>query len=113
MSYNERLADRVRELLEDRDDVTEKAMFSGICFMVDEKMCICVTSSGLLCRIGASKAEEKLEDSNCRQMINNGRTMKDFVYVDDTDVEKQQQLRHWLSLCLEFNPLAKSSKKKK
>mgnify|MGYP003577817033 CR=1 FL=1 len=113
MGYNERLADRVRELLVDRYDVTEKAMFSGICFMVDEKMCICVTSTGLLCRIGESKAGEKLEDSNCRQMVNNGRTMKDFVYVDDTDVEKQQELRYWLDLCLEFNPLAKSSKKKK
>ncbi|ATP57379.1 hypothetical protein CPT03_13315 [Pedobacter ginsengisoli] len=113
MGYNERLANRVRELLEDREDVTEKAMFSGICFMVDEKMCICVTSTGLLCRIGRSKADEKLEESNCRQMVNNGRTMKDFVYVDDTDVEKNQELKYWLNLCLEFNPSAKSSKKKK
>ena len=39
--------------------------------------------------------------------------MKDFVYVDDTDLDKQQELRYWLSLCLEFNPLAKSAKKKK
>nr|WP_068890028.1 TfoX/Sxy family protein [Pedobacter panaciterrae] len=113
MGYNERLADRVRELLEDRDDVTEKAMFSGVCFMVDDKMCICVTSTGLLCRIGESKATEKLEESNCRQMINNGRTMKDYVYVDDTDVEKQLELKSWLNLCLLFNPHAKSSKRKK
>lgn len=112
MAYNERLADRVRELLEDRDDVTEKAMFSGICFMVDDKMCICVTSTGLLCRIGETLANEKLEEGNCTQMINNGRAMKDFVYVDDVEVETAESLNYWVAHCLEFNPLAKSSRKK-
>nr|WP_255543156.1 hypothetical protein [Pedobacter sp. ASV19] len=35
MAYNQQLANRVRELLIDRDDVTEKEMFSGVCFMVE------------------------------------------------------------------------------
>lgn len=52
MAYNEELAERIRALLAERDDVTEKEMFSGICFMVEEKMCICFSGDELLCRIG-------------------------------------------------------------
>lgn len=34
MSYDEDLADRVREVLATRTDVVEKKMFGGLCFMV-------------------------------------------------------------------------------
>ncbi|TCC96894.1 TfoX/Sxy family protein [Pedobacter hiemivivus] len=112
MAYNEQLADRVRELLFDREDVTEKEMFSGICFMVDDKMCICVSGTELLCRIGAEKVDIELEKGSCRNMMNNGRLMKDYVYVEDTAFDNQKKLKYWVELCLEFNPMAKSSKKK-
>ena len=36
MAYDEQLANQIRESLSDREDVTEKEMFSGICFMVDQ-----------------------------------------------------------------------------
>lgn len=112
MAYDQQLADRVRELLSVREDVTEKEMFSGICFMVDDKMCICVSGTELLCRIGAEKVETALEKGNCRNMMNNGRLMKDYVYVEDVAFDYQNKLKHWVDLCLEFNPKAKSSKKK-
>ncbi|TKC57679.1 TfoX/Sxy family protein [Pedobacter hiemivivus] len=112
MAYDEHLADRVRELLFDREDVTEKEMFSGICFMVNDKMCICVSGTELLCRIGVEKVETELEKGNCRNMMNNGRIMKDYVYVEDTAFDNQKKLKYWVELCLEFNPMAKSSKKK-
>jgi TfoX/Sxy family transcriptional regulator of competence genes len=112
MAYDQQLADRVRELLSVREDVSEKEMFSGICFMVDDKMCICVSGTELLCRIGAEKVETALEKGNCRNMMNNGRVMKDYVYVEDIAFDNQNKLKHWVGLCLEFNPKAKSSKKK-
>lgn len=112
MAYNEQLADRIRILLSDREDVTEKEMFSGICFMVDDKMCICVSGMELLCRIGAEKVASVLERGNSRNMMSNGRVMKDYVYVEDTAFDNQNKLKYWVELCLEFNPKARSSKKK-
>lgn len=112
MAYNEQLADRIRILLSDREDVTEKEMFSGICFMVDDKMCICVSGMELLCRIGAEKVAPVLERGNSRNMMSNGRVMKDYVYVEDTAFDNQNKLKYWVELCLEFNPKARSSKKK-
>lgn len=39
MAYNEETADRIRAILSDlTNQVTEKKMFSGICFMVDENV---------------------------------------------------------------------------
>ncbi|WP_152969677.1 TfoX/Sxy family protein [Pedobacter sp. Hv1] len=112
MAYNNQLADRVRELLVDEEEVTEKEMFSGVCFMVDQKMCICVSGDELLCRIGTEKVQLELENGNCRNMMNNGRLMKDYVYVEEAGFDQPKKLFYWVKLCLAFNPYAKASKKK-
>ncbi|WP_052496175.1 TfoX/Sxy family protein [Pedobacter lusitanus] len=88
-------------------------MFQGVCFMVDEKMCICIGKQDLLCRIGAQQAELELEKDNCRQMINHGRVMKDFVYIEEEKVNTPKALEYWIGLSLQYNKEAKSSKKKK
>ena len=41
MAYNEQLADRVREIISRTPAETEeKKMFGGLCFMVNDKMCV-------------------------------------------------------------------------
>lgn len=111
MAYNESLLDRVRESMAELPDVEEKKMFQGICFLVDQKMCVCIRNDELLCRIGEQQAEKELEQDNCRQMINNGRVMKDFVYVEG--VNTKQGLDYWIDLSLQFNKEAKPAKKRK
>jgi len=111
MAYNESLVDRVRESLAELQDVEEKKMFQGICFMVDQKMCVCIRNDELLCRIGEQQAEKELAQDHCRQMINNGRVMKDFVYVEE--INTRQTLNYWIDLSLQFNKEAKPAKKKK
>lgn len=87
-------------------------MFQGVCFLVDDKMCVCVSEHSLLCRIGQKQANLELEKGNCTQMMNNGRVMKDSVYVDEMEVATSEELKYWIALCIAFNTLAKSSKKK-
>ncbi len=113
MNYNKELSNRLREALAHLPDVVEKEMFSGVCFMVDGKMCICVSDDNLLCRIGADAIETAVEGHGCSQMIMNGRPMKDYVYVSPEAFTNQKDFDHWVTLCLEFNPKAKASKKKR
>ena len=41
MAYNEKIADSTREIIaETNKHVEEKAMFGGLCFMVNDKMCV-------------------------------------------------------------------------
>jgi len=112
MAYNETLANRVREALADLPDVVEKTMFSGVCFMVDDKMCICVSHDELLCRVGQITAEEALEKNGTRVMVNNGRTMKDYVYVSGDLLKSKSEFDYWVNQCLAFNKFAKASKPK-
>jgi len=113
MSYNTKLVDRIREALVDLPVVEEKEMFRGICFMVDGKMCVCVSGDEMLCRIGAEQLETALENNYVRQMVNNGRPMKDYIYVSEEGFHNQKDFDHWIKLALDFNPKAKASKKKK
>jgi TfoX/Sxy family transcriptional regulator of competence genes len=113
MAYNEKMADRIREALMDLPVVEEKKMFQGVCFMVDDKLCICVRNKDILCRIGEQQAQLELEKGNCNQMLSGDRVMKGYVYVEDFNLQTSKDLNYWIKLCLEFNPLAEASKKKK
>lgn len=94
-------------------DVEEKEMFRGVCFMVNGKMCVCVSGNELLCRIGAEQMEKSLENGNVRQMIMaRNRPSKDFVYVSEEGFRHQKDFDHWIKLALDFNPKAKASKKR-
>jgi TfoX/Sxy family transcriptional regulator of competence genes len=113
MSYNTKLADRVREALAHLPDVEEKEMFRGVCFMVDGKMCVCVSGEELLCRIGAEAMEAALDENGVRQMVMaRDRPSKDFVYVSPEAFQRQADFDKWIMLALAFNPKAKASKKR-
>jgi TfoX/Sxy family transcriptional regulator of competence genes len=114
MAYDELLTNRVREALSELPlTVDEVKMFQGLCFMVDDKMCICIRDQDLLCRIGNEQAAIELEKDNCRPMIHGDRIMKDYVFVDMEDMRTSRDFDHWISLSLQFNKTAKASKKKK
>src|SRR5882757_5640652 len=81
MAYDEKLAQRIREALEDISNVEEKKMFRGITFMVNDKMCISVSADRLMCRIGAEKQQQVVEKPGYSEVIMRGNVMKDFVYV--------------------------------
>lgn len=118
MPYNENLLNRIREILVNKQvDFSEKKMFSGVCIMVDDKMC-CGThidkkSGGdvLLCRLSEQDCETALEEENCIPMEFTGKAMKGYIYVTGNGLRTNKDLAHWIQLCLDFNPLAKKSKK--
>jgi len=114
MAYNVKLADRTRELIAITDKKTEeKAMFGGLCFMVDDKMCIGVEKDRLMVRLDPSKYEEVIQKPGCQPMNFTGKIMKGFVFVDQDAVNTKKQLEYWVRLALEYNQIAKASKKKK
>ncbi|MDP9048267.1 MAG: TfoX/Sxy family protein [Bacteroidota bacterium] len=114
MAYNTKLADKIREALMHLPDVEEKEMFRGVCFMVNGKMCVCVSGDEMLCRIGASQMEAALEENGARQMVMaRNRPSKDFVFVSEEAFRSQRDFDRWINLALDFNPVAKSSKKAK
>lgn len=114
MAYNEFLADRIRGSLSNKKTpFEEKKMFGGICFLVDEKMCMGIIKDDLMVRIDPQHQEDYLTEKGCRIMDFTKRPMKGYLYVSPEGVDMDDDLEKWVDRCLEFNPRAKSSKKKK
>ena len=113
MAYNEKLADLARELIaETQTNVEEKAMFGGLCFMVNDKMCLGVEKDRLMVRLDPAVYDEVMEKEGCKPMDFSGKPMKGFVFVDADAVNTKKRLVYWVKLALEYNKIAKASKKK-
>jgi len=112
MAYDEFLSDRIRDAFISRKIFfKERKMMGGLCYMVDDKMCIGVVKNNLMARIDPDIYEEALTKTGCNEMDFTGRPMKGFVFVEPKGTDLDEDLDYWIELCLDFNPLAKSSKK--
>jgi len=114
MAYNEKLAHHVRELIcMTHKNVEEKAMFGGLCFMVNGKMCVGVEQERLMVRFDPARHDEIMERDDSRPMDFTGRVMKGYVFVDAGVLSTKKKLEYWIGLALEYNKMAKASKKKR
>ena len=93
-------------------NVTEKAMFGGLCFMVNDKMALGVEKERLMVRLDPVIYETVMEKEGCRPMDFTGKVMKGYVFVDIDVLQTKKQLSYWVNLALDFNKIAKASKKK-
>lgn len=113
MAYNEKLADRVREIISVTHKITEeKKMFGGLCFMVNNKMCVGVEKERLMVRLDPERYDEVMEKEGCKPMDFTGKVMKGYVFVDIEALNTKKKLEYWMKLALEYNKTAKPSKKK-
>jgi TfoX/Sxy family transcriptional regulator of competence genes len=108
------LADRIRTILGSKTDFEEKKMFGGLCYMVQDKMCVGITNKGeFMARIDPARESEAIEKLGCREMDFTGRKMKGFILVDASGTETKSQLSYYIDLAMEYNRIAKKSKPKK
>ncbi len=113
MAYNEKLAAMTRELLSVTEkNIEEKAMFGGLCFIVNGKMCVGVEKERMMVRLDPAVYEEVMEKEGCRPMDFTGKVMRGYVFVDAAALATKKRLEYWVKLALEYNKIAKASKKK-
>lgn len=103
----------LREALAEIPNVTEKTMFRGITFMVDDKMCISVADHEIMCRIDPILHEKLIAQEGCRAMKMKGREYKGYVFVKEEVIQTMADLDYWVQLSLDFNKRAKAAKKRK
>jgi TfoX/Sxy family transcriptional regulator of competence genes len=113
MVYSNSLLLRLTHSLEsNRIEFQTKKMFGGICIMVDGKMCLGINGNDLMVRLDPAIYEDTLKRPGCRKMDFTGRPLKGYVFVEEPVLESTTDLDYWINLALEFNPRARSSKKK-
>lgn len=102
MPYNQELAPRVREILEEHGDVDERKMFGGIAFMVKGYMCCGVLNDDLVLRLGPDRAEAALKEAHVRPMDFTGRPMKGYVFVAPAGFDTESVLRRRIQSAIDF-----------
>lgn len=91
----------MRHALARRRGVSEKRMFGGVCFLLDENM-LCVSGPrGFIFRVGPEREREALERRGARPMVLGSRRMRGFVRVDPRSCDARA-LRAWLDLAKRY-----------
>lgn len=101
MSYDEKLAQRVRALVHPRRKITEKKMFGGLAFLLGGKMFCGITKDELMVRVGPEQHAAALKRAHARPMDFTGRPMKGYVFVAQAGL-KGAALARWVNMGADF-----------
>jgi hypothetical protein len=99
MSFDEGLAQRVRESLGSRPLLTERRMFGGLAFLLDGKMVVGISGAKLMARVGVERYQDALALPHVREMNFTGKPMKGYVYIDPPGLTEDSDLAAWVSWC--------------
>ncbi len=102
MAYDEGLAQRVREILEEKPGYNEKKMLGGICFLLHGNMACGILGYDIIIRVGPKKYEESLKLPHTRIFDFTGRPMKGWVMVSQEGLESDEDLFRWVQKGINF-----------
>lgn len=97
VAYDEDLASRIRELIGDDRDVTEKRMFGGLAFLVSGNMSVAASGQGgLLVRVDSAQTDALVAEPHAERFEMRGRAMQGWLRVDTEGVLTKRQLEPWV-----------------
>jgi len=96
MAYDEGLAERIRLVLREDADVTERKMFGGIAFMCQGNMAVGIVGEELMVRVGKDAFADALTEPHTREMDFTGRPSKGMVFVGVDGIGEDEDLRAWI-----------------
>lgn len=102
MAFDEGLAQRIRELIEEQPGFEEKKMFGGIGFMLRGNMACGVNKDDLIVRVGPDRYGGALAQPNARVFDLTGRPMKGWVTVAPSGYASDRDLVGWVQQGVDF-----------
>ncbi len=88
-----------------KNEISEKSMFGGTCFLYKGKMCVGETKYRLMVRVVGEKMTESLNHPNVTPMDFTGKTMKEFIFVSPDGFDTEEKLQFWIELGIEHAQL--------
>ena len=97
MVYDNELGERIAELLDAQEDITEKMMFGGRAFFVNGNMTIAASGKGgLLVRSNPADVDKLLKKPGAQPSIMRGRVMTGWLDVDGDAAKTKAKLAFWV-----------------
>jgi TfoX/Sxy family transcriptional regulator of competence genes len=102
MAFSETLAERIRQRLARRKNVTEKRMFGGVGFLLNGNMLVGVWKDSLIVRLGPDEGDEALKQRHVSAFNITGRSMQGWVVVAPEGLTDDDQLNGWVQRAVKF-----------
>jgi TfoX/Sxy family transcriptional regulator of competence genes len=113
MAYDEKLAVRIRGILKGRKGVTEKKMFGGVAFLLQDKMFVGIQKDELMARVGPEAHNQAVSQKHARPMDFTGKPMVGFIYVKPAGFKTKAMLEKWVGWCENYVKTLQKKKPKK
>ena len=114
MAYDQHLESRIKQYFEEQHlPVKTMKMMGGLCFMLNDKMCVGIIKDRLMVRVDPEHYDQLLLLPGVWSMDFTGKEMKGFIFVDADALDKDVELAHWVNLAIDFNPKANAKYRKK
>ena len=99
MAYDEKLADRIRELVGDEANLREQKMFGGLAFLIGGNMAIAASGQGgILVHADPEESDSLVASTDAYLMEMRGKQMRGWLRVDAEHVGTKRQLAKWVEL---------------
>jgi TfoX/Sxy family transcriptional regulator of competence genes len=103
MAFDQDLANRIREVVQDEPGLSETRMFGGLAFLVHGNMAVGASSQGgLLLRIDPALADSLVDGQHVRRFEMRGREMDGWLRVDVEALTTDDELRSWVGYGLAY-----------
>ena len=97
MPYDERLAERVLDILGAEPSLVQKKMFGGVAVMLQGNLACGVLRSDLIVRVPKDEYEAMLARPHVREMDFTGRPMRGWVVVGPEVTDDASSLEDWVA----------------
>lgn len=99
MAYDRELANRIREVLGAEKNVSEKAMFGGLAFLVNGNLAVSASGrGGLLLRVDPAETDTLVADPHAERFVMRGRSMDGWLGIGLDGIDTDDDLRRWVSI---------------
>lgn len=97
MAYDPVLAERIRGVLADEPDLTERAMFGGLAFLLSGTMAVAAGGEGaLMVRVDPEASAELVAATSAEPMVMRGRPMAGWLVVPGDALSSAADLARWV-----------------
>jgi len=97
MAYDEKIAERIRELMAGERGLREQKMFGGLAFLIGGNMAVAASGQGgLLVHVDPEESDRLVASTNAYVMEMRGKSMRGWLRVDAEDVRTKRELAKWV-----------------
>ena len=103
MAYDEKLAQKIRQVLADQQGLVEKKMFGGVGYMIRGNMACGVNKDKLIVRVGPQGHETAMARPHTLPFDITGTAMTGWVMVAPEGCMDDTDLRAWVQEGIDFS----------